>query len=160
MVKRFIRTFGWGLLGLIGSVIIFLIAAAFTESMVPAKLRLLSVSTGLWKDYVSARGTWTMDNEKPASPLQTTQIECRRYDMTCMSADAEIAFGDTLNVELTNYNVVRWDDEVIIFKSTSATCVDYTYMINRANERVIGTRTTKSTADICSAASPQPIHLA
>src|SRR4051812_31983403 len=159
MGKRLFGTFGWGLLGLIGSIIIFLIAAAVTQSMVPVKLPTLSISTSAWSDYAFARGTWTMDNEKPAFPLQTTDIRCYRHDMTCTSAHAEIAFGDTLNAELTNYDVTRWDDEVITFKSTSATCADYTYTINRMNERVIGTRTTKGTEETCRNTSKQPIHL-
>jgi hypothetical protein len=158
--KRIIRAFGWVLSGCIGSIVIFVVAAAFVQTMVPVSLPMLTVSTRGWGEYVSARGTWTMDNDKPAFPLQTSEITCRRYNMTCISAQAEV-FRDMLNVELYDYEVTRWDSDVILFKNTSSNCVDYTYTINRVNQRVIGTRTTKKTKeDGCLAdISTKPINL-
>jgi len=160
MGRRIKLVVAWGLLGIVGTFAILFVAMELVGAMVPVYLPSLSVQTGSWNEYASAQGTWTMDNDELAAPLQSTNIVCRRYNMTCTAAQAEIS-SNMLHSELYDYEVMQWDNDVIIFKNTSSDCVDYTYTINRVNERVIATRTTKKTqSDGCLVdISPKPINL-
>jgi hypothetical protein len=141
-VKRVLRSAGWLLIGWTGTALIFTAAYAVVGSVVPVSLQPGSTWMGSWDEYVHTRGTWTMENETLASPLQTTEIFCDRQQMQCTEAQAEV-FGGMLSSQLIEYQITRWDSNVITFANTSSTCVDYNYTLDRASQRLIGVRTTK-----------------
>lgn len=159
MIKRLVQVFGWVLVGCAGSIGLLLVVIGVAGIMVPVGLPAGSVSTGSWDNYVAARGTWVMENDRSASPVQTTQIFCHRMTMDCRVAQAEVGSGGMLYVEAHNYSVDRWDGDIITFRDTTAVCVDYAYTVSRVNQRVIGIRTTKKVTDLCSSVSKEPINL-
>lgn len=156
-------TFGWVFTGLGASIVIFLAAFLRISSAVPVALPSMSVSIFSWNSgYVIAQGTWTIDDDRQAFPLQTSKIICDRDRRTCTNTQAEISFGDTLWLEVFHYDIVKWDDSTLIFKSDHR-CLEYIYTISRANERVIGTRINKRQTDQeiaeCLAFNNRPLHL-
>jgi hypothetical protein len=151
MLKAFGRVVGWLFLGLIGSAAILAMMLLYVGTQVPVHLRSGGkIFANSWDSgFVHASGTWVIENDTQAFPLQFTELRCYRQDNECTSATAEVTFGDTLSVDTDRYEVVRWTNDTIIF-TTSALCVDYTYTVSRASERLVGTRTPKKAAtDTC-----------
>ena len=149
MVKSIGRSILWILVGLVGSVGILIAAMGlYVKSQVPVSLRSGgTVYVGMWDEgYVAASGTWKIENQKQAFPLQYTEMKCRRSENFCTSATAEIGFYDTLTVDTNYYGIAKWTADTIIITS-SASCVDYTYTISRSSQRVIGTRNPKATTN-------------
>jgi hypothetical protein len=144
MLRTIGRFVGWVLVGLAGTVAVFASTALYMKIQVPVNLRSGgNVFTSNWDNgFVHASGTWVIENDRQAFPLQVAEVLCRRSDSECTSATAEVTFGGLLNVDTDRYEVVRWTTDTIIF-TTSALCVDYTYTISRASERLVGTRTPK-----------------
>jgi hypothetical protein len=158
MLKRLALIVGWLTAGFIGSVAIFTASVMAVGSSVPVQLPTLHVFTGMWDDYVDARGTWVMDNDRQASPLQTSEIACRRASMECTGAQADLLFG-ILNLYRETYQITHWDAAFLTFRN-STLCVEYVYTIDRANRRAIGTRTKSAKpGNSCDAVTPGPIQL-
>jgi hypothetical protein len=143
------RKAGWVLLGIVGSIAIVAVWLMTITLQVPVKIRSgYGVHTNQWDEgYVGATGTWVIDNDRQAFPVQYTELTCFLPDKQCRSATGEIVFGDTLSVSTERYDIVRWTADTIIFTTASAMCVDYTYTISRANQRVVGTRSPKKNRD-------------
>ncbi|WNJ90075.1 hypothetical protein [Bosea sp. 685] len=142
------RVFGWLLVGFAGTVAVFSTMFVYVGTQVPVNIRMGGkVSDNSWDaGLVSASGTWVIENEKQAFPLQYTELRCFRAESACRSATAEVSFGGTLTVDMDYYEVARWTNDTIIF-TTSAQCVSYTYTISRASARIVGIRTPKKTTD-------------
>jgi hypothetical protein len=146
------RKAGWVLFGLVGSIAIVAIWLMSMSLHVPVKIRSgYGVHTNQWdQGYINATGTWVIENDRQAFPVQYTDLTCYLPDKQCRSATGEIVFSDTLSVSTELYDIVRWTADTIIFTTTSAMCVDYTYTISRTNQRVVGTRSPKKNRDpIC-----------
>ncbi len=157
MLRRIGLLVGWFTAGLVGSIMAFLAAAVTAGSSVPVQLPALQVFTSTWDQYVFAKGTWVMDNDRQASPLQTSEITCRRALMECTGIQADLLFG-MLNLHGETYQVTRWDADALSFR-ISNTCVDYVYTIDRASQRVIGLRTKSATPTApCDAVNPSGAH--
>jgi hypothetical protein len=111
----------WITAGLIGTVTIFALGIFVISQQVPVKLPFGgSVYINSWdQGYVSAQGTWIIEGTNQAFPVQFTKITCVKEDKSCTSAQAEISFGSMLNVDLTFYDVLQWDETTIIFNDTS-----------------------------------------
>lgn len=144
-MPRIAKKAGWVLLGIIGSIGIVAIWLTSMTLYVPVKIRSgYGVHTNQWdQGYVSASGTWVIENDRQAFPVQYSELTCILSEKQCQSATAEIMFGNMLSVDRQIYSVERWTDDTVIFTASSALCVDYTYTISRANQRVVGTRTRK-----------------
>lgn len=143
------RGFIWLLIGLLGSAFIAFITMWIVERQsLPRIASGGSVFTSFWdRGYVSAKGTWIIEDSKQAFPRQTTEIKCYRDEKECQSAQAEITFGDTLSVQTERFSVTTWDNNTIVYTSTEPSCVSYIYTISRASERVTGQRKPKQAAD-------------
>src|SRR5262245_44704341 len=144
---QLLKLIGWVMLfllaGLLGTAAIFTGASAIIHGKNPVRLPFAHVLTDLWGEgFVSARGTVTIDNDRSAFPIQTTKIECYRDKGSCTVATAQVAFGDTLDVDLSTYEVSLWNASTINFLEDRH-CVHYVYTIDRASKRVIGTRASK-----------------
>jgi hypothetical protein len=107
------------------------------------------VLTGSWdQGFVLARGTWTIDGEKHAFPLNMSEINCVKARNVCNAAEARVS-DDWLEAAHEEYNITKWDNSTLEFVS-DATCVSYVYVINRSTEKLTGRRIAKATSDpIC-----------
>lgn len=147
------RTFGrivlWLLIGFLGSATIAFLAIYSIESQSSPKISSgNSVFTSFWdRGYVTATGTWVIEESRQAFPRQTTEIKCYREQKECYSAQAEITFGDTLSVQGERFQISTWDTNTIVYASTDPRCVTYVYTISRISERVTGQRRPKQNAD-------------
>jgi hypothetical protein len=152
---RILKLVGWTILvlaiGLAGSVAIIIIANSVVDSQTKVRLPVGAfVYTDAWEQgYVHAVGTFTrIDNERPTSPIRRSVIHCYRDEKSCTSADAQIVFGDMLSVDLSRQKISVWNDTTILFHEDSR-CVEHVYTIDRANKRLIGTRTKKPNVSGC-----------
>jgi hypothetical protein len=161
MLRRLGRTIGSLVLGLLTSAVIFLGTLVIAERVL-APVRLPSgveVFTNMW-DYgvVSASGTWTIEGYGHGTPLNHVKISCHREDKTCVMAQATVD-SNTMSADIYNHAIEKWDASAITYK-TDAGCTNYVYTIDRANKRVIGTRTKKPNAgEQCSIVEARPLSL-
>lgn len=148
------------ILGAAGTLAIIVGSSSFIDTQTKVKLPSDPfVYTDAWeRGYVSAEGTFTIDNDRPAFPIQVTKIRCDRNEKSCTAARAEIAFGHMLHVELSTHEITLWNDTTVHFRE-DAICVQYIYTIDRANKRVIGTRTTKPNVTGCEIFENKPLTL-
>jgi hypothetical protein len=161
---RILKIIGWVVLvfvvGLAGTVAIFVTANSIVDTQ--TRVRLPSgpiVATDYWdRGYVYAEGTFTIDNDRSAFPIQTSKISCYRDRKSCTRAQAEIAFRDMLNVELTEHDVSLWNETTILFLEDPL-CVRYVYTIDRTNKRVFGSRTKKPNVAGCELVDAKPLTL-
>jgi len=139
----------WLFIGVLGSALIGFVAIASIEYQSLPKIGSGgSVFTSFWdRGFVSATGTWVIEDTKQAFPRQTTEIKCYRDEKQCLSAQAEITFGDTLSLQTERMTITSWDANTIVYASTEPTCVTYVYTITRASERVTGQRRPKQSAN-------------
>ena len=81
------------------------------------------VFTGLWDEgFVSAKGTWTIDGDKHAFPLNVSE-NCAKGRSVCNAAEARVS-NDWLEAAHEAYNITKWDNSTLEFVS-DATCVSY-----------------------------------
>lgn len=143
MFKALLRIAGWVLVGLVGTVAVFSAMFLYVGYQVPVKLYGGGVDIKEWDSgLVIALGTWVIEGDRQAAPLQHTVLTCQRDAKECKSSTAEISYGGFLAVDSDRYEIIRWTDDTIDFAS-SALCVNYTYNINRISARVVATRTPK-----------------
>jgi hypothetical protein len=112
------------------------------------------VSTRLWNmGFVSAEGTWTIDGDKHAFPINMSKILCYK-DRYCYSSEAHLS-DNYLVAELELYEITKWDETTLEFIK-DADCVSYVYVINRSTEKLTGRRVAKKGTDnpSCDIASP------
>jgi hypothetical protein len=120
-----------------------LLAATVAKLRVPVTLPSMSIVRvdGL----VRVQGTWTIEGDSQASPLQTTEIDCWVESRTCQSATATISKSGRLDVLLKPLPVQQWTDSQIEFTDDSPLYVRYVYTINTATKSVSGIRQRKHT---------------
>jgi hypothetical protein len=163
---RVLKAVGWSVLfvvvGLAGTLAILAGATFLISTQNPVSLSSgVLVYTDAWdRGYVYASGTWTMENSRQAFPIQTSKIRCNREEKSCTNAQAEIAFGKMLHLETYNYDITKWDNTTILFR-TATDCVEYVYTVDRSNKRLVGTRTKKATFGTdCTLIEDKPLRLA
>lgn len=118
-------------------------AGAVVESRVPVDLSPFSNVIVVDDSYVSAKGTWVIEGDRQAYPLQTTEIICERELMRCTSATAQIT-GRSLSVNVDTYEVASWEKTRIVFVNTAPTCANYIFTIDFPTKAVSGLRKKKS----------------
>ena len=84
--------------------------------------------------YVMANGTWVIEGDKQAFPLQTTQIRCEKEPLRCISGTAMVMSGDQLTVDVTVHEVASWNKSHIVFVDDAPECVKYIYTIDLATK--------------------------
>lgn len=136
------RIFGTISLALLAIVIVGLLSEGYVKQKVPVSLYGYQVFVDLWnKGYVGLRGTWVMENDRPAFPLQASEINCLSSSQECIESRAEIS-DDMLLINQDTYEITHWDEHILIY-TQSAQCVDYVYTVNRDTEQVSGIRKLK-----------------
>lgn len=102
-------------------------------------------------DYVAIRGTWVIEGEKPAFPLQTIEVNCFKSLHTCFSATAQVMFGNLLTATTEQYEVIEWNNYRLIYVNDSPLCVQYFYTIDNITKSANGVRIKKkNTTTDCS----------
>jgi hypothetical protein len=100
------------------------------------------VEVASWDDgYLSATGTWVIDQERHSTPLNASLIKCYRGSLECFEAQASI-FQGYLAPDLIRYPIQRWDGSNMAF-SQDLPCVTYTYVVDRATQKLSGRRLKK-----------------
>ena len=114
------------------------------------------VDTRSWdQGFVVADGTWAIDGEKHAFPLNVSEIRCIKQDRQCYAAGARLQ-DNWLTADLDFYNITKWDDDTLEFV-TDATCISYLYVISRNTEKLTGRRGAKTTDDpVCKSIGVSP----
>lgn len=124
------------------------LATAVVKSRVPVSLGpSLSIHGGIG-EFASAKGTWVIEGQKQAFPLQTTEIKCYARLRHCFSATAEVAGGDQLTVNLDSFEITEWTKSHVVFVDDSPLCVRYTYTINWAAKSATGIRHKRATPKV------------
>lgn len=118
-----------------------------------------SANTDAWSDgYASAKGTWTIRNDKMANPFQTSHLVCYRPHMSCTEATATMS-GRHLTLETEIHEIERWDEHEIVVKPKDAVCTRYVLRFNRAQKQVTGTRSALNRGPECAAVEKRELHL-
>lgn len=89
-------------------------------------------------------GTWVIEGEKQAFPLQTTEIFCIRGEKQCTAASSQIMSGDQMIVDLSFYEVASWEKGRVVLIDSSPGCVEYVYTIDSASKVAYGVRRKKT----------------
>ncbi|MBS7811211.1 peptidoglycan-binding domain-containing protein [Roseococcus pinisoli] len=100
------------------------------------------------RDFGFASGRWIIDGEAIYSPVNTSEIFCRRADMSCTIFNAELSssmFLPTLSMHAVHYPVINWSDNEIIANHIGS-CRSTTLTINSSSTEVI--QTTRNSAQL------------
>lgn len=121
----------------IGTIVL---AISITHLRVPVNLpgMLVYATPG----YAVATGTWIIEGDRMANPLQTTKITCRKETMLCDSSTAEIS-DRRMMLNADRYEISEWTKTHVVFSDDSPLCVSYIYTLNWATKSVTGVRTKK-----------------
>jgi hypothetical protein len=124
---------------IVAGLIVMTTAAKLTEPIMPIGGK--NLFDGLWdKGTVSATGTWTMLNDRPADPIQVTQLRCYRETGLCFEASAKYSLGKYISAEFFPRVIESWTKDVITYSESSALCVVIHYTISRNSNQVTGRR--------------------
>jgi peptidoglycan hydrolase-like protein with peptidoglycan-binding domain len=126
---------------------------------VPVSLPFYYFSDQFWDSYVFAEGTWVIENDKQAFPLQATSIHCNRQWNHCIDATAEVMMGNQLFVDIDYYEVERWDEHEIVTKPKENLCTRYTLRLSRSQKTVTGLRITTTTGKGCESIEEKDLTL-
>jgi len=98
--------------------------------------------------YVSVSGTWVMDNDQLAYPINHSRIECTKSEETCVIHNVDIQipslddkksfFGDDYTVYQQipdTYKILSWSASEIVFESPAA-CRTVQMTINTSTKEV------------------------
>ena len=144
MLKKLFKVLGIFLLTVVGLLGISAIHFAEIHQRVPVNLLGDgTVSVNSWDNgFVDARGTWVIDGERSAAPLNTSEINCFRDKQRCYVAYSEVSKGGWLNAELGLFDIKRWDNSTLEYGG-EALCATSTYVIDRATQKLVGRRLKK-----------------
>ena len=119
---------------------IVFVAAAVVADRVPISLSPGIIVVAVGDSYVLASGTWVIEGQTQAFPLQTTEIRCERELRRCTSATAMVVLGKQLHVDVSFHDIVSWEKSRVVFVDESPSCVQYVYTIDLATKAVNGVR--------------------
>ena len=141
----------WGVVGiglLVTWIIVVLVASAVVKSRVPVSLATSAFVYNGGGSLATASGTWVIEGEKQAFPLQTTKITCEKALNRCTSSTAMVMFGDQLTVDVDFYDVISWEKSRIVFVDDAPVCVQYVYTIDLVTKVANGVRQKRKTPTI------------
>ena len=114
-----------------------------------------------WSSFVSAQGTFVIENEKQGIPIQTSKVECWRQWNTCVEATAMVMPGTTklLSIDMTYHDIERWDEHEIVTKPVDAVCARTTMRISRDQKLVTQLRSRISQEGTCKGFEAEDLHI-
>ena len=144
VLSKAFRVLGLVLLLCVGLTAIFIAHAPYIFDKVPVSLAGNGrVEVGTWDSgVVVAQGTWTIDGQRHAYPMNMSEIHCVRQERRCYTAEARLT-DRYLTAELEQYDIWKWDNSTLEFGAEKG-CVTYVYAINRSTERLAGRRIKKN----------------
>jgi hypothetical protein len=147
IASKAIRVLGLLILLLLGMAAILAAHLGYIAQKVPLGIHGDGrVYTGGWdRGFIAANGTWTIESQGHAFPLNTSEIRCVKSDGLCYAAEARVSDG-YLTAGLELYDIKKWDSTTLEFV-TEAACVTYAYVINRSTEKLTGRRLKTATTD-------------
>jgi hypothetical protein len=105
-----------------------------------------SAEVSLYEDLglASVDGTWILENEEIAFPVNTSQIDCDRARRECLVADADVSIPSLdsyddryiLHLRLQTYEIISWEDGVIVARRSAARCTTEILTINSNSNEV------------------------
>lgn len=119
--------------------IVFL-ASAVVKSRVPVSLPPFANVFPLGDEYITAIGTWVIEGQKQAFPLQTTQIHCEKELRRCTTSTAQVMLGDQMHVDVRFYEIIEWGKAHVVFVDDAPSCVRYIYTIDLITKAVNAVR--------------------
>lgn len=96
-------------------------------------------------DAVFASGTWVIENDQIANPINTAEVKCYKDEETCELIQASLTVPSVdssdnsylLNLDTETYKIVSWtDNEVISRPFRTDTCRSSILTINTVSEEV------------------------
>lgn len=94
----------------------------------------LDFQTESWdQGYFHAKGSLQNDNARDDGEelvLLTVDVSCQKDHNQCTVATADY-FDSAVNLDVTPYDIERWDDNEITWSDSSSICANNTYVINR-----------------------------
>lgn len=112
---------------------------AITEGL---SLQGSSFSDMFWdRGLVFVSGTWEIEGEQMAAPINHVEIRCERDAGVCTEAAAEVfpRLSNLLSVRLEVRPIESWTSQTIVTRN-EAGCADYVMTISRATESVTALR--------------------
>lgn len=125
---------------------IVMVASAVVQDRVPVSLSPSKLVYGNQDSYAHASGTWVLENDDQAFPLQTTEIRCEKELRRCTAGTAMVMLGKQLHVDVTFYEIIAWEKSRVVFTDDSPSCVSYVYTIDLVTKVANGVRTKKKDA--------------
>lgn len=111
-------------------------------------------------DFIIAKGSWLSDT-KLSDKAQTVQIHCQQDWGYCIETIASIGHvgGNLLSIWTEFWKIKEWnEDKILFYENSTATCVNYNYSVDRKNQTITNTRTTKlPKGKFCEDISEEPI---
>lgn len=128
---------------------------------VPVSLGSQFIYTDSWeKGYFNAKGTWVVTGENQDDKLNSVEITCINSKKLCGVSNARASqFGlgkPFLSASLDIFDIVRWDNEVIIYKDITP-CAETSFSVNRETKSVTGLRKYKTTGLGCATDNPKEV---
>ena len=124
-------------------ILVALLAGTVAQLRVPVNLSSISEVRYVSDGFVRASGTWVIEGEAQAFPLQTTEIWCERDIKRCTSATAQVMSGEQMLVHLDFFDVVAWEKTRVVFSNDSPGCVDYIHTIDLVTKTATALRRKK-----------------
>src|SRR5664279_1133318 len=115
MARRILKWIGVALGALALWILVIIAAQAVVNDRVPVMLSPTKLVYGIQDSYVVAQGTWVLENDEQAFPLQTTQIRCEKELKRCTSATAMVMLGKQMSVDVTFHDIVAWSNSRVVF---------------------------------------------
>lgn len=113
-------------------------------------------------NFIIAKGSWLSDT-KLSDKASTVQVHCQADWGYCVETIAAIghAGGNMLTIWTEYWKIKEWGaDKILLYENSSATCVNYNYSIDRKNQTITSSRTTKlPRGKYCEDISDAPIFL-
>jgi hypothetical protein len=109
--------------------------------------------------FVSASGTWKLENQRSAILAQTTTITCHKESMSCNEITAYLGAGNLLSIDQYTHSVSTWNDKEIITKPEERLCFHVVRRLNRNTKEVTGNQYKTNLDPLCGGTDGQEKHL-
>jgi hypothetical protein len=131
------------LLVVVAIFVLWVVAVALSSLVVASRVPVSLTPTFSVNQFggdVAAQGTWVIEGQQQAFPLQTSKVHCSAAAKVCRSATASVGYGDQLRVDMDVYDIVEWGQSRIVYVDEAPACTHYVYTIDLLTKTVHGIR--------------------
>ena len=104
--------------------------------------------------YVKVEGTWVIEQDQMAFPMQTSQIQCDRASKECVSGTARWT-GKNLTSNIEKYVIETWNTHEIVMVSKDDQCVRSTMRVLKAQTSVTASQIKIDGNGFCKEITPE-----